>query len=89
MRAAADIRFVRGKGCDRCGGSGYAGRIGIFSLVVVDERIRDLVMAKAPLPALEEAARRTSPGLLAEGREKVAAGVTTVDELLRVVQPEE
>ena len=89
MRAAADLRFVRGKGCDRCGGSGYAGRIGIFSLVVVDERIRDLVMAKAPLPALEEAARRTSPGLLAEGREKVAAGVTTVDELLRVVQPEE
>lgn len=89
MRASGDARFLRGTGCGRCGGSGYSGRTGIFSLVVVDERIRELVMAKSPLAALEEAARRTGPGLLAEGRDKVAAGVTTVDELLRVAQPEE
>ena len=88
MSAASGGVFRRGVGCDHCGGRGYLGRTGVFSLIAVDERIRDLVMVKAPLAALEEAARRTSPGLLAEGREKVAAGVTTVEELLRVVQPE-
>jgi type II secretory ATPase GspE/PulE/Tfp pilus assembly ATPase PilB-like protein len=56
--------------------------------VVVDDAIRDLVMAKAPLSALEEAASRTSPGLLAEGRSLVAAGETTAEELLRVVDTE-
>ena len=89
VRAASGARFLHGTGCNRCGGSGYSGRTGIFALIVVDEGIRDLVMAKAPLAMLEDAARRTSPGLLAEGRDKVAAGVTTVDELLRVAQPEE
>jgi type II secretory ATPase GspE/PulE/Tfp pilus assembly ATPase PilB-like protein len=89
VRAASGARFLHGTGCNRCGGSGYSGRTGIFALIVVDEGIRDLVMAKAPLAMLEDAARRTSPGLLAEGRDKVAAGVTTVDELLRVAQPED
>jgi type II secretory ATPase GspE/PulE/Tfp pilus assembly ATPase PilB-like protein len=88
IRPEASASFRHGTGCDRCGGSGYLGRTGIFSLVVVDERIRDLVMAKAALAALEEAASRTSPGLLAEGRDQVAAGVTTAEELLRVVEPE-
>lgn len=80
--------FRRGAGCDRCHSSGYSGRTGLFSLVVVDETIRDLVMAKAPLSALEEAASRTSPGLLAEGRNLVAVGETTPEELLRVVDTE-
>jgi type II secretory ATPase GspE/PulE/Tfp pilus assembly ATPase PilB-like protein len=88
IRAESGDSFRRGTGCERCGGSGYSGRTGIFSLVVVDEPIRELVMAKAALAALEAAASRTSPGLLAEGRDQVAAGVTTVEELLRVVEPE-
>jgi len=87
IRAEAGASFIHGVGCDRCAGSGYSGRTGIFALVLVDEPIRELVMAKAALAALEEAASRTSPGLLAEGRERVAAGVTTVEELLRVVEP--
>jgi type II secretory ATPase GspE/PulE/Tfp pilus assembly ATPase PilB-like protein len=88
IHAESGARFAHGAGCDRCGGSGYSGRTGVFSLVVVDERIRELIMAKAPLAVLEEAASRTSPGLLAEGREKVTTGMTTVEELVRVVGPE-
>jgi type II secretory ATPase GspE/PulE/Tfp pilus assembly ATPase PilB-like protein len=46
------------------------------------------VMAKAPTAAIEEANRSPDRGLLAEGRAKVAAGLTTVEELLRMVQTE-
>jgi len=80
--------FKRGRGCDQCGKSGYQGRTGIFSLIPVDEPLRELVMAKAPLAALEESARRVSRSLPAEGADKVKAGLTTIEELLRVVQPE-
>ncbi len=83
-----EVSFRRGAGCDRCHNSGYSGRTGVFALVVVDDAIRDLVMAKAPLSVLEEAASRASPGLLAEGRSLVMAGETTPEELLRVVNTE-
>jgi type II secretory ATPase GspE/PulE/Tfp pilus assembly ATPase PilB-like protein len=49
--------------------------------------MRELVMARAPLAALEAAARRVSPGLFAAGLDKVRDGVTTVEELLRVIEP--
>jgi type II secretory ATPase GspE/PulE/Tfp pilus assembly ATPase PilB-like protein len=80
--------FRRGAGCEQCSGSGYRGRTGIFALIDVDTRTRDLVMTKAPIGAIEEANRARVAGLLGEGREKVAAGLTTVEELLRVVQTE-
>ena len=85
---AAGATFRRGAGCEECGGSGFRGRTGIFSLIAVDDRTRDLVMAKAPTAAIEQATAPHAPGLLAEGRAKVAAGLTTVEELLRVVQTE-
>ena len=85
---AGGVTFRRGAGCEECGASGFRGRTGIFSLIAVDDRTRDLVMAKAPTAAIEQANAAQTPGLLAEGRAKVAAGLTTVEELLRVVQTE-
>jgi general secretion pathway protein E len=77
-----------GSGCANCQNSGFAGRTGIFSLVTMDEKIRELIMAKAPLAVLEEAARRSSRSLMQEGLDKVQQGITNQTELARVVQPE-
>ncbi|MHC4563657.1 MAG: GspE/PulE family protein [Planctomycetota bacterium] len=82
--------FYRGRGCQRCNGSGYRGRQGIFELMIMDSTIRELAFARAPANEIRRAARaggmRT---LLEDGKLKVAAGITTAEELVRVAQAEE
>jgi type IV pilus assembly protein PilB len=81
-----EIVFYRGKGCDRCKGSGYKGRTGIFELLVMSEPIRELVLKGAS--ANEIRVQGVSEGmktLREDGILKVLEGATTVDELLRVV----
>jgi general secretion pathway protein E len=72
-------------GCDRCMGTGFRGRTGIFEVVEFDDDLRDLVKAKAPARAYREIyLRRRIPSLRRAGMMKIQAGVTTVDEVLRV-----
>lgn len=81
-----EIVFYRGKGCDRCKGSGYKGRTGIFELLVMSEPIRELVLKG--VSANEIRVQAVSEGmktLREDGILKVLEGSTTVDELLRVV----
>ena len=81
------IRSWRGAGCDHCIGSGYTGRVGIFELMELNEEIRDLIMHNADATKLTDAARRNGMRNLREdGWEKIARGVTTVDEVVRVTQ---
>ncbi len=84
-----EIVFYRGKGCDRCKGSGYKGRLGIFELMVMSEAIRELVLKGASAAQIRDQAiaegMKTLPD---DGILKVLEGVTTVDELLRVVYVE-
>jgi general secretion pathway protein E/type IV pilus assembly protein PilB len=83
MTAGTDI--VRPAGCDRCMRTGYRGRTGIFEVVELDDELRELVKAKAPARAYREVYdRRKIPSLRWAGMLKVQAGVTTVDEVLRV-----
>jgi type II secretory ATPase GspE/PulE/Tfp pilus assembly ATPase PilB-like protein len=73
--------------CLTCGGLGYHGRIGVYELLVMTDRIRDLIREKAPATALKAEARKD--GMLSmreEGLRLVARGVTAIDELLRVVK---
>ena len=73
------------KGCDRCMRTGYRGRTGIFEVVELDDDLRELVKAKAPARAYREIyVRRKIPSLRRAGFLKIQAGVTTVDEVLRV-----
>ncbi|AHG91940.1 type II secretion system protein E [Gemmatirosa kalamazoonensis] len=75
----------RGRGCDACAGSGYRGRTGIYELLVVDEAFRALVVSHAPLDALRERARAAGMvPLLHDGLRLARAGLTTVEEVLRV-----
>lgn len=65
-------------------GGGYSGRTGIYELISINERLRKLIHEGAPEQQLEEEARRSTPSLRASGMEKVRAGVTALEEVLRV-----
>ncbi len=82
-----EIDVFRGKGCEHCSGTGYRGRVGIFELMELNEEIRRLIMRNSDASVLVEAARRNGMRTLREdGWQKVAAGVTTADEVTRVTQ---
>ncbi|WP_321475893.1 type II secretion system ATPase GspE [uncultured Paludibaculum sp.] len=81
------IPTFRGGGCERCFGSGYKGRMGIFELMELNDEIRKLVMRNADAAEITQAARANGMRNLREdGWLKVAHGVTTADEVLRVTQ---
>ena len=72
------------QGCERCGGSGYRGRTGIYELVVVYDAMRGLVHDKASEQQLVRHARQSCPSIRNDGKSKILAGVTSVPEVLRV-----
>jgi type II secretory ATPase GspE/PulE/Tfp pilus assembly ATPase PilB-like protein len=87
--AVGPAAFVRGKGCSTCKQSGYQGRVGIYELLQVSDEIKGLVASKAPAHVIRDAARRTGMRTLREdGMAKAAAGITTIEEVLRVTQLE-
>ena len=73
--------------CPTCGGMGYRGRVGVYELLVINDRMRDLIREKAALSVLKAEARKG--GMLymqEEGLRLVVKGITSIDELLRVVK---
>ncbi|MFO1095166.1 MAG: GspE/PulE family protein [Planctomycetaceae bacterium] len=77
----------RAEPCTHCGGVGYRGRIGVFELLMVNDRMRDLIRDKAAASAMTAEARKN--GMLymrEEGLRLVVRGVTSADELMRVVK---
>ena len=78
--------FYRKVGCPRCNQSGYKGRVGIFQLMIMDEEMERLAVAKASRDEVERAALASGMrSLWDDGLAKVAAGLTSVEELARVV----
>ncbi len=81
----AGARIVRPRGCGACHNTGYRGRTGIFEVLEVDDELRDLVKHKASILEFRQAMRiRRVVSLRRAGFLKVEAGVTTVDEVMRV-----
>ena len=77
--------MYHGAGCDRCGKSGYKGRKGIFEIFKVDDTIQRLIFDHAPATILRERAREMGMRTLREdGMLKVASGMTSLSEILRV-----
>ncbi len=69
-------------GCDRCGGTGYRGRVGIFELLRVDGAIRELILTAAPVDAIREAANAAGmTPLPLDAWAKVESGLTTLEEV--------
>ncbi len=75
-----------GAGCAACRGTGYRGRLAIHECLLVDDRVRALVMARTDAATLRR--QIDVPTLRADGLAKAAAGLTTVTEVLRVTQDE-
>ena len=76
--------IYRVNGCEECGHSGFKGRTGIYELVVADDGLRELIHDRASEQSLTAHVRRNSPSIAADGRAKVLAGVTSVNEVTRV-----
>ncbi len=80
-------KVYRGKGCDRCRKTGYSGRLGIYELLVMDDQLRDMVTRNPDVNHLRKLCReRGLVSLREDGFLKVKAGMTTVDEILRVTE---
>jgi len=79
--------LYRGKGCNVCGGSGFKGQIGIFEVFVVDESVRQLLLRLAPVNEIRsKAIEEGMITMFEDGLKKVERGVTTIEEVLRVVR---
>ena len=77
----------KGMGCDRCRNTGYSGRLGLFELLILDDTLRDKIVANPNVTEFRRVCvERGMKTLRADGFEKVSQGLTTVDEVLRVTQ---
>jgi len=84
---ATGVELFRGKGCDDCRGTGYRGRTGIYELFRITEEARSLVVRKAPGGEIRRHAVAQGMVTLREDAwAKACAGLTTVEEILRVTQ---
>ena len=83
----ADSQPCRAVGCEHCRGSGFKGRTGVHELMVLDDALRRAIIDGQDANALHTlAAQRGMLSLYEDGLRKVAAGVTTLDEVLRITQ---
>ena len=75
-------------GCDACNGRGYAGRQALYEVIESNAELERAVNDGVSEAEITRIARKTSPGILLDGIEKVSQGVTTVEEVVRVVRDE-
>lgn len=76
--------FYAGRGCEECRGTGYRGRVGIFELLPIGAELRDLILHKQSNAQLKEVAQRTMVTMHQDALQKAAAGITTLEEIVRV-----
>jgi len=82
-----EVRIYHGKGCPVCGQTGYAGRIGVFEVLVITEPVRELIMKRANADQIrQQAVKEGMKTMIEDGIRKVLAGVTTIEEVLRATR---
>ena len=80
-------KFYKGKGCEKCGTKGYQGRIGIYEVINVSQKIRDLIVKKSSSDEIQKAAESEGMiSMLQDGLDKIASGLTTIEEVMRVIR---
>ena len=78
--------FYQGAGCNKCDNSGYRGRIGIFEILEINNDIRDAIVRKANANEIKEiAVKNGMTTMIEDGLQKALAGITTIEEILRVI----
>jgi type IV pilus assembly protein PilB len=87
---AASANFMKGRGCNHCGGSGFRGRLGIFEFLTMTSRIRELTFQGASTQDIRKEAIKTGMDTLYDdGIKKVLDGITTLDEVFHVAKKHE
>jgi type IV pilus assembly protein PilB len=83
------VTLYRGRGCPKCSGTGYSGRVGIYEFIEVSERMRELIMERKSVALLhEEAGRIGHHSLRHDGLKKALAGWTSLEEVERNTLPD-
>lgn len=86
-KSAGEIKVFKGKGCSECGNTGYFGRVGIFEVLVVSEKIAHLILEHSDSTGIEK--QSILEGMITmkqDGYLKVLQGITTIEEVIRVAQ---
>lgn len=87
LESSEKLSFYKGKGCPECMGTGYKGRVSIYEMMLPDDKIRDTIISKAATSEIKKRAIEAGMiTLMQDGIEKVEAGITTIEEVLRVTQ---
>jgi type IV pilus assembly protein PilB len=85
IRSGMELEGYEPIGCGRCNDTGYKGRVGLYSVMTLSERIKDMAVEQRPESEIAEAAREEGMRTLREdGLEKVRSGLTSLEEVLRV-----
>jgi len=87
VEGKSTFKLAKGEGCDKCGGSGFKGRIAIFKVLAVTEKIGRLILERAPSGKIEETAvEEGMVKLIQDGYLKVLEKLTSIEEVLRVAK---
>jgi len=82
-----NVSFYKGKGDPECGNTGYYGRVGIFEVLPVTEKVSRLILEKSPASEMDAVAKEEGMiSMKQDGFLKVIEGITTIEEVLRVAQ---
>jgi type II secretory ATPase GspE/PulE/Tfp pilus assembly ATPase PilB-like protein len=85
-KATDNTNFWRGEGCEHCNGTGYLGRLGIHEVLVVDNDIREAILARSSSSEIKKIAINNGMTTLVEdGIAKAKEGLTTIEEIIRIL----
>lgn len=80
------LTLYKAEGCEECNFKGYRGRTGIHELLLIDEKVQELIHAEAGEQKLEKQIRHHTPSIREDGLKKVREGITTLEEVMRVTK---
>jgi type IV pilus assembly protein PilB len=78
------MKLFRGRGCERCSGTGYKGRVGLFEVMEIDDEVRELILSGGSAYELRQKALQSGMvSLRVSGLQKIRDGITTIEEVMR------
>jgi type II secretory ATPase GspE/PulE/Tfp pilus assembly ATPase PilB-like protein len=90
LKSSNEVKVFRGKGCSNCNQTGFLGRTGIYEILIVDEQIKELIVKKRPSNQIKKmAVSKGMRTLRQDGWQKVIAGITTPQEVMKNTSAED
>jgi type IV pilus assembly protein PilB len=84
IEAVRHYKFMKGRGCDNCGGTGYRGRAGLYEVMAMSPTLRRMILTGASTTELrDQAVAEGTLTLRMDGLKKVERGITTVEEVVK------